>query len=185
MLGPVCLDKSRYRLCLGSHLERKQSSQLSRFSGYKADGTGLQNICQVDGFPWGHRFVCPAGSDHGTFNFIRLLDKDIDENHFQAIVDTQEPVFHKYRKTLSVKISDSVFSTPPDFLAGYQVAGTPLTSILIDHKYLPSLPARESMISSPVPVGAMLRAGKIASDICLSAPSLADSLCTAKFQGES
>ena len=114
------------------------------FEWEKAGSTGLQNICQVDAFPWGHRFVCPAGSDHGTFNFIRLLDKDIDENHFQAIVDEQEPVFHKYGKTLSVKISDSVFSTPPDFLAGYPVAGTPLISILIDHKYLPSLQASDA-----------------------------------------
>jgi len=110
-----------------------------------AENTTLDKFCQIDSFSWGQRYLWPQGPDHGKFNFIRLLDKGIDSVSFDSIVGEQEKAFKKHSKTLNIKIPDSVFASPPGFLASYGIAGSPLISILLRHTSIPELVARDSV----------------------------------------
>ena len=110
-----------------------------------AENTTLDKFCQIDSFSWGQRYLWPQGPDHGKFNFIRLLDKGIDKIRFDSIVGEQEQAFKRHSKTLNIKIPDSIFPSPPEFLASYGITGSPLISILLRHTSIPELVARDSI----------------------------------------
>jgi hypothetical protein len=122
------------------------SSQLAAaLEWIAAENTTLDKFCQIDSFSWGQRYLWPQGPDHGKFNFIRLLDNGIDKVRFDSIVGEQERVFKKHSKTLHIKISDSIFPSPPEFLSSYGITGSPLISILLRHTLIPELEARDSI----------------------------------------
>ena len=123
-------------VAIGVLMSNQSSATLEWIS---AENTTLEKFCQIDSFSWGKRYLWPQGPDHGKFNFIRLLDKEIDKVRFDFIVDEQERVFQRHSKTLNIKISDSIFPRPPEFLSGYGVTGSPLVSILLRHCSIPHL----------------------------------------------
>ena len=119
--------------------------QTNKHEWIDSEDASLALFCQIDHFSWGQRFLWEKGTDHGKFNFIRLLDNDINENQFCLIIEEQDLYFREHSKTLHIKISDSIFPTLPKFLGKYKATGSPLISILIRHNLLPRLETQKSI----------------------------------------
>ncbi len=118
----------------------------NKFEWIDAENTFLIDVCQIDNFPWGQRFFWDKGPDHGKYNFIRLLNDGTDEKEFDGIIEEQKAFFRERSKSLHIKIPSSVFLTLPRFLDRFKLTGSPLVSILIQQKLLPSLEEKTSIL---------------------------------------
>ena len=116
------------------------------FEWIDAENTAIQKFCQIEHFSWGQRYFCENGSDHGKFNFIRLLADSIGKREFLEIVAAQEQYFKERDRSLHIKLPSCVFKERPAWLDGFVETGSPLVSILIRHELLP-LPKNDDRIS--------------------------------------
>lgn len=110
-----------------------------------AEDSCLNIFCEIEAFPWGRRYLWAEGPDHQKFNFIRLLDRDIDQGSFDDIVNEQSHYYKRHSKSLNVKIGDSLFTETPKVLANFSPMGTPLVSVLIDSSSLSPPEANEAI----------------------------------------
>lgn len=101
-----------------------------------AEDSFLNAYCDIETFPWGRRYLSTDGPTHHKFNFIRLLDKEINQVDFDALVDEQVHYYQNYSRPLCIKIGDSLFPETPEFLANLSPMGTPLVSVLVDSSSL-------------------------------------------------
>ncbi len=110
-----------------------------------AEDSFLNNFCEIEIFPWGRRYLWAEGPDHQKFNFIRLLDREIDQGVFDALVNEQTHYYQRHSKSLYVKVGDSLFPETPEILANFSPAGTLLVSVLVDSLSLSPPEANEAI----------------------------------------
>ena len=110
-----------------------------------AEDSCLNIFCEIEAFPWGRRYLWAEGPDHQKFNFIRLLDREINQSAFDDIVNEQTEYYKRHSKSLCVKIGDSLFTETPKILAKLSPMGTPLVSVLIDSSSLRPPEANEDI----------------------------------------
>ena len=97
-----------------------------------AEDSLLNTYCDIKTFPWGRRYLSADGPTHHKFNFIRVLDNEISQLDFDALVDEQTRYYQRNSRPLCVKIGDSLFPETPKILSNFSPMGTPLVSVLVD-----------------------------------------------------